>query len=116
MDPSDAADCASLRVAGKTWSVTYAIHSHTFSTCTLHVQEGYWTGRKPWNREAAEVYLRTRFALPPMRAALSHKTFILHPIGDIKRRALAGGRMDGASDFDPSGVGRTRRGAAENQM
>jgi len=39
--------------------------------------------------------------------------YIFHSIRVIKRRALAGGRMDCASDFDPGGVGRTSRGAAE---
>lgn len=28
---------------------------HTFSTCTLHVQEGHGAERNPWIREAADL-------------------------------------------------------------
>jgi hypothetical protein len=52
-----------------------------------------------------------------MLVASSYRTHTLHSIRVIKRRALAGGRMDRASDFDPGGAGRTSRGAAgQNQM
>jgi hypothetical protein len=61
---------------GETWTVIHAIYNHTFSACTLHVQEGYWPGR--------DLGLGKQRICTPGRASTfsntSHRIYISTPL------------------------------------
>lgn len=74
--------------------VQHAISYTRFSTCTVHVHSADQSTLA--SEDPAHLSLQTRYDfLQSYEPQNSH----LHSIRVIKRRALAGGRMDCASDF-----------------